>query len=145
MGDLQEKIPRAEIVELESVLMKVKDANHPELKLMICGSYRRMEAASGDIDVLITSMRFKSDHPTVSGTLLNDLVKSLQVAAFITDTLAHGRTKYMGVRKLGIPGSVHRRIDIRCLPWDQFYWSVVFYRQPRKQHKDALCSNRQRL
>merc|ERR1712224_158760 len=99
--DLQKKIPRAEVAEMESVLMKVQEAQHPEMTLMICGSYRRRKAESGDIDVLITTRKFKSAQPVIGSTLLKDLVKSLQHVAFVTDTLAHGRTKYMGVCKLG--------------------------------------------
>merc|ERR1712118_439408 len=102
--------------------------------LMICGSYRRRKTESGDIDVLITSKTFKSNQPAIGSALMKDLVKSLQDAAFITDTLAHGRTKFMGVCKLGAVGSIHRRIDIRCLPWDQFYFGVLYFTGSRENN-----------
>merc|ERR1712224_312722 len=110
------------MVEMEAVLIKARESQHPDLTVMICGSYRRHKTESGDIDVLITSKKFKSDQKAIGSTLLNDFLKSLQDRAFITDTLAHGKTKYMGVCKLAAADSIHRRIDIRCLPWDQFHF-----------------------
>lgn len=132
--DLHRKIPRAEATEIEKVLMKVKETHHPELTFMICGSYRRRKAESGDIDVLITCKKFKSDQPAIGSTVLKDFVKSLQDTGFITDTLAHGKTKYMGVGKLGAAGGIHRRIDIRCLPWDQFYFGVLYFTGSRENN-----------
>ena len=96
----------------------------------VCGSFRRGADSSGDIDLLIThplyvsgsyvkeneELKSKKDlivHSKQSPKpLLDKIVNKLIRMNFITDTLAFGDTKYMGVCQLrkDLP---FRRIDIR--------------------------------
>ncbi|XP_037084109.1 DNA polymerase beta-like [Pollicipes pollicipes] len=62
------------------------------------------------------------------GQLLRAAVDQLKNEGFITDTLSHGDTKFMGVCLL--PGeryTVHRRIDIRLVPHDQYFCAVLYF------------------
>jgi len=128
---LQKKIPRHEVREIEAVLLQCRDAlaasGHAtqDLLLNICGSYRRGKKECGDVDVLITSPGFFSDaaHPKAKvkagGELLHAFVEALRDAGLLTADLASGSSKYMGVCKLPGEGRLHRRIDVRCIPYDQ--------------------------
>ena len=52
--DFELRIPRKEIEDVEKLLAgKIKDLD-PDYNVVICGSYRRGLATSGDIDVLLT-------------------------------------------------------------------------------------------
>merc|ERR1712232_176091 len=82
--------------------------------------------ASGGIDILITTPNFKSSLPSVGSCLLPEFVSCLRAAGYLVADLAFGERKYMGVCKL--PGSsLHRRIDIRCLPSDQFHFGTLYF------------------
>ncbi|MGH0180786.1 UNVERIFIED_CONTAM: hypothetical protein FKN15_019054 [Acipenser sinensis] len=63
--------------------------------------------------------------------LLHAVVDHLHGTGFITDTLSKGEAKFMGVCKLpdGDEGSdcLHRRIDIRLIPKDQYYCGVLYF------------------
>ena len=52
--DLEHRIPRAELAQLEALVLRAARAHEPPLEAVVCGSYRRGAAASGDIDVLLT-------------------------------------------------------------------------------------------
>lgn len=123
------KIPRAEMVEHEAFLKHLRDEEHPKLIMMICGSYRRGKAECGDIDVLITTKEYTAARPQENsgGCLLRGFVQGLRNLSYITDDLAAGNTKYMGVCKLVGPDRMHRRIDIRCIRYDQFHFGTLYF------------------
>lgn len=53
--DLQRRIPRAEVKEIEEVVLGVAERVYgPGLRGMACGSYRRGKATCGDVDVILT-------------------------------------------------------------------------------------------
>ena len=84
-------------------------SQNPDIICTVCGSYRRGAAKSGDIDVLITHPSYTSQVKAASKsapTVLRDLVKGLTACGFLTDDLANGSTKYMGVCKLPNRGKV---------------------------------------
>lgn len=135
------KIPRAEMVEHEAFLEKMRAGKNPSLKLLVCGSYRREKPESGDIDALITEESYTSLNPMAGRQLLPDFVKSLHAAGYLVGDLASGQKKYMGVCKL--PGNpTHRRIDLRCLPSDQFHFGTLYFTGSRESNvrlrKEAL-------
>ncbi|XP_040573622.1 DNA polymerase beta [Lepeophtheirus salmonis] len=126
-----------ELVENEGI-RTVEDLRKIEEKLTnaqktytmtICGSYRRGLPTSGDVDVLLTHDSFTSSSTNDSqkkGHHLAKVVSSLQKAKFITDTLSHGPTKFMGVCRL-TSDSKYRRLDILLLPKDQYYCGVLYF------------------
>ena len=52
--EFRQKIPRAEARRHEEALLSARDASLPAMQLVVCGSYRRGKATSGDIDALVT-------------------------------------------------------------------------------------------
>jgi len=129
--DLRHKIPRSEMVVHEAFLEKVRSERSPALKMLVCGSYRRGKKTSGDIDVLVTSPDFTSFSSAGARQPLSDFILSLRAAGYLVADLACGEKKYMGVCKL--PGhSLHRRIDIRCLPSDQFHFGTLYFTGSRE-------------
>jgi len=139
--DLQVRIPRAEVMEIEAVLQEVggklaadMHLAAEELMVKICGSFRRGRADCGDVDVLLTSKPFRSE-PTnpkgqhkEGGDLLRRFVELLRSTRILTHDLAFGPTKYMGVIRVH---DLHRRLDIRCFPYDQFWYGLVYFTGPR--------------
>lgn len=122
------KIPRVEMVEHEALLTRVA-ASHPGLQLLICGSYRRGRPQSGDIDALITLPAFTTAarEANAGGKIIRGFVQSLRDAAYVTGDLAAGSTKYMGVCRLDGAGRRHRRLDIRCVPADQYHFATLYF------------------
>ena len=119
----QKRIPRSTIqtieLNLKSLLNKylktksIKDEN--KVELVICGSYRRGNKDSGDIDILITN-------DTDIEFDLIDFVKYLTDKNFITDHLTEkGTTKFMGVCDQGY------RIDIRHIPKESYGAALMYF------------------
>ena len=59
--DLKERIPREEIISLYKIIEKILKEINKDLIYEICGSFRRNESNSGDIDFLITHKNYNSD------------------------------------------------------------------------------------
>ncbi|KAL6440532.1 hypothetical protein ACFW04_003206 [Cataglyphis niger] len=131
--DFEKKIPRAEIIQIESILKDaVKELNRDYL-VTICGSYRRGKKESGDIDVLITHPDYTSKikdakKKTVS---LKTIVEYLEKKKLIIDTISLGSSKFMGVCQL--PENKHtenkpfRRLDIRLTFYDQYCCAILYF------------------
>ena len=121
--DFEQRIPRSEIrkiVELVRPRVLSVDVNYV---MMVCGSYRRGAATSGDIDILLTHPDHLTEDP---GDHLARVVRALTEDQIITDTLSQGTTKFMGVCRLSaeLPA---RRLDIRLIPHHQFYCGVLYF------------------
>lgn len=106
--DLIKPIPRAEITKHVEFIQTLIPTT------MAAGSYRRGEAQSSDIDVVVREP-------------IADVVKKLKNANYIKDTFTQGNKKFSGVVKL--PGhSTHRHIDIvfttpRSYPFAMLYFT----------------------
>nr|ACO12660.1 DNA polymerase beta [Lepeophtheirus salmonis] len=127
--DFEERIPRNEVDSLHLLLREHIGELDKTYTMTICGSYRRGLPTSGDVDVLLTHDSFTSSSTNDSqkkGHHLAKVVSSLQKAKFITDTLSHGPTKFMGVCRL-TSDSKYRRLDILLLPKDQYYCGVLYF------------------
>jgi len=99
------------------------------LLLTVCGSYRRGRPDCGDIDVLISDPSYTTvrREANAGGKMLHAFVQSLKDARYVTDDLAYGATKFMGVCRLQDKGSLHRRLDIRCVPYDQYHFGTLYF------------------
>ena len=51
--DIEKRIPRAEVKEIEAAVRAAANTIKPGCKVMCCGSYRRGKSSSGDADVII--------------------------------------------------------------------------------------------
>ncbi|CAE7027191.1 Polb [Symbiodinium natans] len=123
--EFMKRIPYAEMKEHHDKLEACRLSN-PKLLLTVCGSYRRGRPDCGDIDVLISHPEYttaKRD-ANAGGKLLHAFVESLKHAGYVTADLAFGNTKFMGVCRLSGEERLHRRLDIRCLPHDQYHFGL---------------------
>ncbi|XP_075974766.1 DNA polymerase beta-like [Anticarsia gemmatalis] len=124
--DFQKRIPKAEIQEIETILATSVKKMNKQFSITICGSYRRGNAESGDIDCLIThpDLTLKQKKNKNEKFTLEKIVEALK--GLVTDTLSVGETKFMGVCRLNkeLPA---RRLDIRLIPHERFYCAVLYF------------------
>uniref|UniRef100_A0A3P8WZR4 DNA polymerase n=1 Tax=Cynoglossus semilaevis TaxID=244447 RepID=A0A3P8WZR4_CYNSE len=129
--EFEKRIPRAEMEKMETLILGELQKIDPEYIGTICGSYRRGAASSGDIDILLTHPDFTSQTEK-QPKLLHAVVDHFESLGFVTDTLSKGDTKFMGVCQLQQSDEdeeeyLHRRIDIRLIPKDQYYCGVLYF------------------
>ncbi|KAI4494976.1 hypothetical protein M0804_001177 [Polistes exclamans] len=129
--DFEKKVPRAEITEIEKMLKKYIYELSKEYIITICGSYRRGKKESGDIDALITHPNYISinkESKKKNSDMLKNIVEYLEKKRLITDTMSIGPTKFMGVcRVSNDKNKSFRRLDIRLVPYDQYYCAILHY------------------
>lgn len=124
--NIKQKIPRTEMSQIEKILANIINKLNPNLILTICGSYRRGRSESGDIDCLITHPDITSKNIDDSNNILAQIVTILTNMQFLVDHLTHdGTTKYMGLCQ--IPNSIPRRIDIRLIPFESYYYATLYF------------------
>lgn len=117
--DLIERIPRMEMKKHEKLLKKIIS----NLDIEIVGSYRRGEPTSGDIDVLVkwpANMTLDEIAKT-----LDDIVKNLIDKKYLTEVLAHGDKKCMGICQL--PGGKARRLDLLITPENEYGYAILYF------------------
>lgn len=104
VDEFERRIPRAEMEQLEAYVLKAARAHDPPLDAVVCGSYRRGAASSGDIDVLLTHRSYATQGDP-EPKWLETLVQALQRDGFITDVIAQGNKKCAAVCILPEPPS----------------------------------------
>lgn len=129
--EFEKRIPRAEMEKMETLIIRELEKVGEEYIGTICGSYRRGAASSGDIDILLTHPDFTSESEK-QPKLLNAVVEHFESIGFVTDTLSKGDSKFMGVCQHQPSDEdeeeyLHRRIDIRLIPKDQYYCGVLYF------------------
>lgn len=126
--DIQKRIPRKEIAAMEKIIKKIINKLFKDIIVEVCGSYRRGNETSGDIDILIThkSIKEKEDFDNLKDNILLKLIKFLQNIGFLYDHITvDGHTKYMGVCKLN--ECPYRRIDIRFISYNSFAPALLYF------------------
>uniref|UniRef100_A0A667XYX6 DNA polymerase n=1 Tax=Myripristis murdjan TaxID=586833 RepID=A0A667XYX6_9TELE len=125
--EFEKRIPRAEMERMEVTLAKLTCA------YLFLLPYPQFPGAgsSGDIDILLTHPNYTSQTEK-QPKLLHAVVEHLESIGFVTDTLSKGDTKFMGVCQLQQSDEdeeefLHRRIDIRLIPKDQYYCGVLYF------------------
>ena len=122
--DIKQRIPRTEMVKHESLIDKyIKTL--PSLECQITGSFRRCSETSGDIDVLVTGNKTK----------FQDFLNLLINSKYITDVLAHGQTKLMGICRIpdetaslsSSSSSLYRRIDVIFTPKVNYPFALLYF------------------
>lgn len=128
--DFEKRIPRSEMETMEALILKELKVVDPLYIGTICGSYRRGAQSSGDIDILLTHPDYTSQSEK-QPKLLHAVVDHLESVGFVIDTLSKGDSKFMGVCQLARGAEeedyLHRRIDIRLIPKDQYYCGVLYF------------------
>ena len=124
-ADLEKRIPREEMNEWSEFFQELmkKTINEMEKKpkkwsIEIVGSYRREKESSGDIDVLVSSDKYKNE---LIGSLINNLY--LSGITNKESTFSAGTTKYMGVGKLK---KTYRHIDIFYYSQKEYPFALLF-------------------
>lgn len=120
--DIQERIPRAEVAEVETILT---DALGASMKATIVGSYRRGAADSGDIDCLLT-------HPSASAPIrakfFREYVDRLRTSGFMIEILSQGDQKCLSIVRLtGVANAKARRLDLLMVPKDQIAAATLYF------------------
>ena len=129
----KQNIPRKEIDEIYKFLKKELDKINKKEKLIkknkycleICGSYRRKQLVSNDIDILITKFGTMEDLKCEKHLLL--FVNQLKQNNFLIDDMTDKKikTKYMGFGKY--KENPVRRIDIRFVPYSSYYSALLYF------------------
>lgn len=114
--DLNTRIPRSEIIEIETVIRGkfARLTGDHRTRVEICGSYRRGAATSGDIDVIVCRDLYKP-------TLLKDFADALGGE---TPIIASGREKLSYLYK---HSERMRQIDVLLVRKAQFPSALLYF------------------
>ena len=117
-NDIQERIPRSEIQEYETIFNNTFDkVKTNDAKFEIVGSYRRGAPNSGDIDVIISGK---------TGETYKKLVDDLIKENIILEVLSRGPSKTLVIAKL--PSAQYaRRIDFLYAPPEEFAFGILYF------------------
>jgi DNA polymerase beta len=121
--DIQERIPREEMLSHEKLILKTIEKAHPEFTAHIVGSFRREAPTSGDIDVLIGYPKnmIEKDAEKIFKDIISEFKK-----VYIIDILASGQKKCMALVKLNDTAKV-RRLDLLLTPPEEFPYALLYF------------------
>ena len=114
--DIQARIPYNEIKKHEKYLKKVLKGIDPTSDLTIAGSYRRKCKTSGDIDILIRAK---------DKSVLKEFVQHLKADGYMTEELALGSKKFMGIGHF--ENNPNRRIDIMVTTEKEYPFAILYF------------------
>lgn len=155
---LERNIPREEMKQIEKYLKKVAKTVDPNLDIMLCGSYRRGRAFSGDIDVMIyhpdvkfVRQIYKLEELNIK-PYLELFVDKLIEDEFLLDYLSWDKMKYMGFCKSWDNFSntntdsplVARRIDILWIPYNSLPAAMLYFTGPQQLNEDMRLRAKKR-
>jgi apurinic endonuclease APN1 len=126
--DLQKRIPRTEakyIVDKITTIVE-KEPTCSDIQIYIAGSYPSGKASSKDIDVLITSSRYKTKEDMKNTSTLKNVVQMLTKGDIVKHTLSIGDTKFLGLVQMN-DRSPFRHMDIRLVPKSVFPFAYFHY------------------
>ncbi|AZL89273.1 DNA polymerase family X protein [Megavirus baoshan] len=134
-GIVEGNIPRKEIDQVEKYLEKQAENINEDLEIMICGSYRRGKATSGDIDILIYHPGMKTTKEMLNPEKYNlkpyfeIFISNLTKNGFLLDHMTDGSNKkYMGFCKY--KSNPVRRIDVRFIPYESLPSAMLYFTGP---------------
>jgi DNA polymerase lambda len=125
--DILERIPRSEMLLHENKILKLVSSVNKDFKTSIVGSFRRETPTSGDIDVLIGYPENITDKNAEK--IFKEIIAAFTIlpSAYMTDVLAQGPKKCMGVVKLGGSHNKARRIDLLLTPPEEFAYAQLYF------------------
>jgi DNA polymerase/3'-5' exonuclease PolX len=140
--DSQCRIPFNEVkrhmLQVEAICTLAVD---PEIVVTVCGSHRRGNKTSGDVDILLSQRHTRSTSKS-EYVYMQEVIRALTRAGYIVDTLVEGAVKFMGYSRLlkVEPGptealypvessafSTVRRLDVRWFCYDHFYSALLYF------------------
>lgn len=127
VNNLDTKIPREDIDEINEFLLNILFELDINLFGTTCGSYRRLKETSGDVDFIIIHNDYKTLNTVMKKNYLDIFVNKLIDKNFIIESLTKTdvKTKYMGIFKW--KSSKPRRIDIRIFPLESYYSALLYF------------------
>lgn len=126
--DMKYRIPRDEIDYIQEILSNIIPKVNNRLLFQICGSYRRNNVTSGDIDVLITHPNYdEEDAEKKKNNYLTKIIKELKIQGLIIDDLTkNGNKKFLGFCKTS-KYNLARRIDLLFVEYKSYYSSILYF------------------
>ena len=119
--DINQKIPRAEIVEYDKMFASVIDeCCGTATKYEVVGSYRRGKQTSGDIDVIITN---QDDDKRVFAKFLD----ALKEQGILEYTFSKGPTKSLTMCRLTPSSPVARRVDFLYTSPAEYPFAILYF------------------
>lgn len=119
---LIQRIPRKEMDRIANRIKQCLNSISPNIEHQICGSYRRGEKTSGDIDCLIKGEE---------NIELQQIINSLTYSGLIVGNLALGKTKYLGICRLDEKHNA-RRIDLMMVKPDSWPYATLYFTGSQK-------------
>jgi len=122
-GRFKEKIPREEMDYHNLLLTDIIKKIDKNIKFQVCGSYRRGNDFSNDIDCIIT-------HKTKN--YLDEIISKLIEMKYITDEITDSRTNKsmcfcVSIINKEINYKTIRRIDFLFVPYDEYITSLFYF------------------
>ena len=117
--NLQERIPRKQITLFEKDVRKILN-ELGNLKMCICGSYRRGLPDSGDIDLLLAY-----EGSRVPQNYFKRILKVLHEKGILIEDLSQGAEIYSGIMKTR--DGIARRIDIHFVPKREWGSQTLYF------------------
>jgi len=125
--DLQTRIPYSEIREINHILQQVIRHLDPRLSGIICGSHRRLQPHSGDIDMLLVHPDLPNEAAVMRSHLFPQLISILTKLGYLLADLNESRTdKYFGIFRLS-PTHRARRIDLLFIGRESFPAALCYF------------------
>jgi len=121
-GKYKTNIPRKEITNLSILIKKILYNYDKDLKLFVCGSYRRKKLLCNDIDIIITHKKSINDK-----NLLSNIIQLLKKNNIIVDDITDKNyiTAYRGFSRY--KSNPVRRIDIRLFNKESLPTALTYY------------------
>ena len=116
-NDMNMRIPMSEGKKHYKIIDKIFKKVYKDIEFELVGSYRRKNKDMGDIDILIKN-RDDLD--------IKNLISELTKGGYIIETLASGKSKFMGLCKLS-PELPARRIDILIADPSYYYFALLYF------------------
>ena len=116
-NDMELRIPISEGKKHYKIIDKTFKLTNDKIEFELVGSYRRKSKDMGDIDILIKNSE---------DLILKKLIANLVESGYIIETLASGKSKFMGLCKLS-PDLPARRIDILIAEPSYYYFALLYF------------------
>ena len=115
--DMNMRIPMSEGKKHYKIIDTIFKKVYKDIEFELVGSYRRQNKDMGDIDILIKNR---------DDLYIKKLVSELTEGGYIIETLASGKSKFMGLCKLS-PELPARRIDILIADPSYYYFALLYF------------------
>jgi DNA polymerase/3'-5' exonuclease PolX len=116
-NDMNTRIPMSEGKKHYKIIDTIFKKVYKDIEFELVGSYRRKNKDMGDIDILIKNR---------DDLNIKMLVSELTDGGYIIETLASGKSKFMGLCKLS-PELPARRIDILIADPSYYYFALLYF------------------